>query len=94
MYTHFFVWTTQAKVDVLLGPIHHGSVSRATPAHGLCITTLRSASPHTLGEVGAYMANLMRGSPDGAVEPDRHRQETLDLVPSKRESVVYWYSIQ
>ena len=26
----------------------------------------------------------MRGSPDGAVEPDRHRQETLDLVASNK----------
>jgi hypothetical protein len=28
--------------------------SKAAPAHGLRMTTLRSASPHTLGGVSAY----------------------------------------
>ena len=44
----------------LLGTIHNGG-SRAAPAHGLCITTLRSASPYTLDGVAAYMAKT---SPD------------------------------
>jgi hypothetical protein len=42
------------------------------------------ASAHTRGGVAFYMADfprtLMKGSPDGAVEPARHRQETLDLA--------------
>jgi hypothetical protein len=57
------------------------------PAHRLCITTLRSTSPHTLGWIAAYMVEtgdlprtLMRGSPNGTIEPDRHCQETQDLV--------------
>jgi hypothetical protein len=29
---------------------------------------------------------LMRGSPDGTIEPDRHRQETLDLAAYLRSA--------
>jgi hypothetical protein len=64
--------------------------SRAVPAHGLRshhhatvyfpIHTRRGSCLH-----GAdFPQTLMRGSPDGAVEPDRHRQETLKLA-AKRE---------
>jgi hypothetical protein len=58
--------------------------SRAAPAHGLRITTLRSTSPHTRRSSSLhgedFPQTLMTGSPDGTVEPDRHRQETLDLA--------------
>jgi hypothetical protein len=72
----------------------HG-LGRAAPAHGLRvrITMLRPASAYTLEGVAAYMAKtffprtLMRGSLGGTVEPDRHRQETLDLVALQPEAV-------
>jgi len=62
--------------------VHNGGSSGArarTPHH------MRfHASAHTRGGVAFYMADfprtLMKGSPDGAVEPARHRQETLDLA--------------
>jgi hypothetical protein len=38
----------------LLGTIHTGGPT-AAPAHGLRVTTLRSASPYTLDGVAAYM---------------------------------------
>ena len=47
----------------LLGTIHNGG-SRAASAHGLRITTLRSASLHiiiTLDEVATYMAKTFPG---------------------------------
>ena len=45
----------------LLGTIHNGG-SRVASAHGLRITTLGSASPHTLdGAAAAYMAKTFPG---------------------------------
>jgi hypothetical protein len=45
----------------LFGTFHNG-VSRAVPAHGLRITTLRSASPYTLLDgVAAYIAKTFPG---------------------------------
>ena len=67
----------------LLGTIHIGG-SRAAPAHGLRMNVTDCFHIHTwrssslLGEV--FPRSLMRGSPDGTVEPDRHRQEILDLA--------------
>ena len=45
----------------VLGTMIHNGGSRAAPAHGLRITTLRSASPHTLGGVASYMAKTFPG---------------------------------
>jgi hypothetical protein len=46
----------------LLETIHNAG-SRAVPAHGLRIITLRSASPHTLGGVGGVPdSNTVVGS--------------------------------
>ena len=87
---HAFAATVAAEREgeierALLGTMVHNRGSRAAPAHGLRITTRLPASPHTVGaEFHSTWRNfprtLMRGSPDGAVEPARHRQETLNLA--------------
>jgi len=61
-----------------------GERGRRRPQHGLRITTRYPVSPPTWwgsilhGE--DFPRILMRGSPACAVEPVRHRQETLDLA--------------
>jgi len=45
----------------VLGTMIHNGGSRAASAHGLRITTLRSASPHTLDGVASYMAKTFPG---------------------------------
>jgi len=57
------------RPDSAMSPLHHATV--CFPTH-----TWRSNSLH--GE--DFPRTLMRGSPDGTMETDRHRQETLDLV--------------
>jgi hypothetical protein len=68
----------------LFGIIHNKG-SGAAPAFGLRITTLRSDFPHahlisSLHGQDIFSRTLMRGSPDGTVEPDRYSQQTLDLA--------------
>jgi hypothetical protein len=54
---------------------HRGS--RAAPAHGLCKTALQSARQINNLHREDFLRTLMRGSPDGTVEPDRYRQEMM-----------------
>jgi hypothetical protein len=65
--------------------VHNGG-SRAAPAHRLRITTRFHASPPTRGGVAFDFPytdsdeRLAGWCGDAAVEPVRHRQETLDLA--------------
>jgi hypothetical protein len=76
----------------LLGTIHNGG-SRASPAHGLRITTLRSSSPHTLDGVSAYMSKTFPGLSSvysenhatGTTKPNKGRHIEREF----RESSVY-----
>jgi hypothetical protein len=49
-----------------------------SPRYGLLPHTHLSLSSSLHGK--DFPLTLVRGSPDGTVEPDRHRQETIDLA--------------
>jgi hypothetical protein len=79
------------RAAALLGTTVHNGGSRAAPAartphhHALsCFPTHPWRSSILHGE--DFPRTLMTGSPDGAVKPVRHRQETLDLAAWRQQT--------
>jgi hypothetical protein len=63
--------------------VHNGGSRAASAARTPHHHTLSASPPTRWGSIlhgEDFPRTLMRGSPAGAVEPVRHRQETLDLA--------------